>query len=604
MADPKKVLLMLPDGTEAYFPEQNKQAAIDQGAKEPVTQAPPGIVTGVISGLAKDAKGKSVDPIIEKAATAGPIALDALAGFGTSLTGIPGQVMRLFGGDPKSVVIPGVYETTKNGEKIPSTLESIGKPPDSTAGKVGAFAGDVAQVALGEGAVLRSAQYGLAKLPQIGSAFSKLMTKAAPLVKATETGIGKYAVREPLRYAARAVGGAPVSAIHLASKTGDVESAVESAKSGAKLDAALNIFGRVASKSAKGGLSWIAKSVLPKTTIGEEAQEGLAKRLMETASDFSKEGLDGIKKRFQNISNNMESAAEEGDKWLREASVLKFQNGMQDPSGMIKSDARIADFPTKIAENWDKFKKQQGWDSLLLEEKVRLEKLFSGFMEVIPNKGMQGLTLKEANDQKREFYLKLHSFYDKAKNPNYQITEAGEEVAKMRELFARTLKETVQDGLGDLRKIRSQITPPSGTMVDKAQPWNVKVAPDKFADIKEAGILAGKDADLLAIGTAARNASGPQSGNKSAQSLVTMVSVSQVAHGKLFGSPSQFAALTAAFQGGVPKTTKLMPALRKISTATPPVSAITGTTAMSIPFRKDQPESKPSEKEDFSPLSK
>lgn len=141
-------------------------------------------------------------------------------------------------------------------------------------------------------------------------------------------------------------------------------------------------------------------------------------------------------------------------------------------------------------------------------------------------------------------------------------------------------------------------------MVDKAQPWNVKVAPDKFADIKEAGILAGKDADLLAIGTAARNASGPQSGNKSAQSLVTMVSVSQVAHGKLFGSPSQFAALTAAFQGGVPKTTKLMPALRKISTATPPVSAITGTTAMSIPFRKDQPESKPSEKEDFSPLSK
>ena len=627
MADPKKVLLMLPDGTEAYFPEQNKQAAIDQGAKEPATQAPPGIVTGVVRGLAGDAKKTVVDSAVEKAPTVGRIALDALEGLGTSFTGIPGQVVRLFGGDPKSVVVPGVYQTTENGEKIPATFESIGKPPDSTAGRAGALAGDVAQVFMGEGALLGAAKYGLAKFPQIASAFSNLIKPIAevakPLVKATETGIGKYAVREPLRYAGRAAAGAPVSAIQEASKTGDVKSAVEHAESGAALDAALNIFGRATVKATNGLTNWAVNTLLPKKQIGEERQSLLRERFKEIALKFTKPGIAEAKEGFDRISNNMKAAAEKGDEWIKEASVLKFQNGMSDPSGLIQSDARIADFPTKIKENWNKFKQEQGWGSIPPGEKQRLEKLFSEFMETVPNKGMQSLTLTEATEKKYELYKKLHAFYEKQGNPSYQISEAGEEAAKMRELFARTYKEVIQDGLGSLEKIRSQITPPAGTIVDKAQPWKVMVAPAKFKEIKKAGQIekvevepakfedirragqiASLDADLLTIAQATRDASGPQSGGKSAQSLVTMVSLAQLVHGQLLTTPSQFAALAALLSGGEFKTRATIPAFKALSTAKPPVSTITGTTLTSLPFREDQPKDKPAKDEFAAPLSK
>ena len=627
MADPNKTVPMTYGGKSYDVLLNEVDSAKKAGAVLESTQTPPGIVTGVVAGLAKGAKEKSVDPTIEKVATAGRVALDSIEGFGSSVTGIPGQVVRLFGGDPKSVVVPGVYQTTENGEKIPATFESIGKPPDSTAGRAGALAGDVAQVALGEGAVLRSAQYGLAKFPQIASAFSKLIKPIAevakPLVKATETGIGKYAVKEPLRYAGRAAAGAPVSAIQEASKTGDVKSAVEHAESGAALDAALNIFGRVAAKTAGWATNWAVNTLLPKKQIGEERQSLLRERFKEIALKFTKPGIAEAKEGFDRISNNMKTAAEKGDEWIKEASVLKFQNGMSDPSGLIQSDARIADFPTKIKENWNKFKQEQGWGSIPPGEKQRLEKLFSEFMETVPNKGMQSLTLTEATEKKYELYKKLHSFYEKQGNPSYQISEAGEEAAKMRELFARTYKEVIQDGLGSLEKIRSQITPPAGTIVDKAQPWKVMVAPAKikeikkagqiekvevepakFEDIRRAGQIASLDADLLTIAQATRDASGAQSGGKSAQSLVTMVSLAQLVHGQLLTTPSQFAALAALLSGGEFKTRATIPAFKALSTAKPPVSTITGTTLTSLPFREDQPKDKPAKDEFAAPLSK
>jgi len=567
----KTVIMMSPDGKESWdIPEDQVQNALKLGAKMGPTPPPPtsapGISSQVVSGLGKSVAEDVADPIAATGSWGLKSLADLAAGAATSITGIPAQLMRLGGGDPSKVVL---FETgTPDGGKRPVTLASIGEAPDTVAGKIGSVVGDVAQLAIPSGWVKQA----VLKSPKLLALGSKLMTKAAPVAKATEAGLGKYLLKEPLRYTGRAATGATTSGIQQASKTGDAEAAIKDAKTGAAIETALSLAGRGAKKTAKGFLLKAAKSVLPKKTIGEDYQEELANRLLETESDFSKKGVQAIEARFKKISDNMEKAADDADKWLEEASVLKHQQGMADPTGLIDASARIVDIRSKLADNWNKFKKQQGWDNLDDQEKRTLESLFSGFEKTLPQGGMQDLTFKEATENKKNFYLKLHQFYDKAKNPNFQVSESEHLKSKVRELFARSLKEGVQEGLEKLKYIRSQVNPPPGSMISKAEPWKIEVAPNQFADIKDAGLMAMRDADLAVIGKASRNASGPQASQATGEPLVTAVSFAQLMHGNIV-TPSQVAALFYSLKQPTTTTEKIIPFLRYASTAKPPISS-------------------------------
>ena len=147
-------------------------------------------------------------------------------------------------------------------------------------------------------------------------------------------------------------------------------------------------------------------------------------------------------------------------------------------------------------------------------------------------------------------------------------------------MIARSMREAIQDGLEVIKDVRSKISPPPGTLVDKSKPWEVQVGKNTFMDIKKAGQLAMKDADLATIGQKIRDASGPQLSQATGEPLMTSVALAQLMHGSIV-TPSQVAALAYKARGPEFKTQRLIPATTFLTTARPPVSAPVGTTVFS-----------------------
>jgi len=149
--------------------------------------------------------------------TTGSVVLDAVGGVGSSVLGIPVHAYELIRN-----YVPGAKE------HLPETnafWKGVATPPDSTAGKVGNFAGDVAQFALGSGevnAALKAAELTkAAKLVAGGMDAAKAaeMAKTALLTKMAAQGAanaGMSAVKtggDPVATAIGAVSGAGGEAV-------------------------------------------------------------------------------------------------------------------------------------------------------------------------------------------------------------------------------------------------------------------------------------------------------------------------------------------------------------------------------------------------------
>jgi hypothetical protein len=122
-------------------------------------------------------------------------------------------------------------------------------------------------------------------------------------------------------------------------------------------------------------------------------------------------------------------------------------------------------------------------------------------------------------------------------------------------------------------------------------PWQVKVPGSANpVDYRQAGQMAMKDSDLLTIGKTNQLRYMPQEKQKTGQSLMDSISVSQLAHGSVF-TPSQIAATAMFFTPA--RKTQAVEALGKVSRAKPLVTAPVGVTAFSKALGEKKTEAPP-----------
>jgi hypothetical protein len=520
-----------------------------------------------------------------------------ISGLGTSVSGIPAQLMRAVGVDPSKVEVPVApspmmgapapmmvapswgYNLKQKTTK-PLTFADIGKAPETTAGQAGEIVGDILQVAAGTGAAA-AALKGAVALPKVSKAVSATMKALAPVTKkaaeisAKAPKAAKIA-KEAVDIAQRGITGAASSALQEASKTGELDQAFENAKTGAAVDTILTAFGRGAKSVAAPLQKWTAQKALFLITDDPQYHKDLANRLIETSTKFTDKGVSDIEKRFSGIVGAMKQSSKQADYLINRVNSLISSGKVKDPQGVIPSDGRVLPFPQLLEKNFNQYSK--GGKGLGVELSQRIQRIYDDIKKTLPTDEATGqparLTFKEAEDYKQSIQKTLTDLYN---NPDLNVDEKTQK--QIRKIVADSMRQSQRFGFDVLKNAFSKLQGIPGTGIEKIKPWQVKVPGlTRPVDYRQAGQMAMKDSDLLAIGKTNQLRYLPQEKQQTGQSLMDSISLSQLAHGSIF-TPSQVAA-TAMFMTPARKT-QAIEVLGKLSRAKPPVTSPVGTTAFS-----------------------
>lgn len=256
----------------------------------------------------KNAADKYLQPVADVAKTAaGPIG-DFLQGATTAVTGIPAMAARITGNDPSQIKTP-IYKTTtdpitRQTTKIPLSLQDLASPPDSLAGKVGGFAGDVASFMVPEALALKG-------------------LKAVGVADAAKGVLGA----EKAYTAAKTVGHAALSGGLMAgqeyAKTGDPQAAANAmilgsgvplaigAGSGAADLALQAMTGKGLRETAKAAGEWmVSRAFSPLMKDLKPAERKImVDRAADTFTKLNQEGIESSSKRWSNITTALSDAS-------------------------------------------------------------------------------------------------------------------------------------------------------------------------------------------------------------------------------------------------------------------------------------------------------
>jgi hypothetical protein len=537
MADQgKKVLMILPDGSEAYFPEANVKAAQDLGAKLSSTTPPPTKgVTELATAASQQARGAAETSGSAARAVAGVLG-DFTAGIGTSLTAIPGQVMRLAGGDPSKVELP-FPQITPTGERIPATLESIGKPPETMAGKTGEVVGEAMQLATGGAAVKGAAKYGakaLTKAPQVVNLAAKAAPRTAKMAKIIEDAAASSpkiaaAVEWAAKTGTQAAQDIVTSAAMEYSKTGNAEEALANAEKGAGIVAGLSTLGKAVAPTGK----WLVGKAMTRITDFPDYHMSLIDRLYETGSKFTKAGKQAIEARAKGVVKAMKDASDKADYWLRQANAQIASGTVQDPSGIIPKDGRMVPFAQILNKEIGDLLTKAGGSTTKVGSKIA--EALNDIKKQLPqdqNGNFINLTFKEAEEKKETLQAALTEFYHTLdKN-----TIDDQTLLRVRKAVADSIREGQRAGFDILKSAMDKVKLPN---IKDMKPYQIWLPGAKRpVDYKEAGRTAMKDYDLLELARMYELENLPQRKGSAGTYATASISASQLAN-QSYLTPSQ-----------------------------------------------------------------
>lgn len=559
MADKgKKVSIKLPDGTIGDIPEENVQEALKRGAQLADTAPPPARgLAGALSAIARKAEGFEVGPYIEKTKSVIKPVAEFLSGAVSSAMQQPVGMTRLVGVEPSSIKVPepvsraargamafglgpafGLAETTAQALKPPkqpglgeTTVSEMVKAPESGAGRVGEFAMDVASFAVPYTAAT--------KLPAVASFIGK-----APRLAVAADLLASNALSSMQEYA----------------KTGNWDKALDSAGFGMLTDIGLRGLGKTVKKSAPAVANILNKWALPLHTkldqtgkAIEKYHQELADRMFETASSFTRKGLDEIENRFTTIVSGMKKASRDADELLSDFFKMKL---------IGPQDLKIVDFKTPFNHDIT---------DLLADTKGEEAKktLISKYNDLIKDMPSGKMTFEQAELEKERLNKTLASLYDSAKSlPDIEM--AKQLRVKLNDAIRRAQRKSFSDLKYAFEDLKSKGHIPDGSPADVNRAWEINIPESKTPiDYAQAQKLSMKDADILGAGWGARLRMVPQSQYSYYNPMSSAIALNQFMNASLF-TPSQVATLFRWFQEPI-TTTKTSSALRRAFT-TPSVT--------------------------------
>ncbi len=578
----KKTVLMVSEYGDKYdVPEANVQDFIEAGGRLAETEPPPttGGLAGAVPAISK--KVKSVEPSSWTKTAKDVISpfTDLLSGAVSSVAQAPVGVMRLATGiDPSKVQIP--VELAKAGrgaaaltlgpafglgeaiaqavkpkeDKTETTLAEAVKAPESAAGKTGEFITDIGTFAV--------PYSGVTKLPKVAS----FIEKAPKLARAADF-----------------LTSGAISSMQEYTKTGDWDNALDSAGLGMIYDAVFRSAGGLLKKASPIITRLASEKALPmKTKLGQNPEdvlnyhETLAKRVVDTASKFSRKGVKEIEDRFTSLVDGMKNASRESDNLVNELRSKGLINAGQ---------AKMVDFRTPLRQAIsDAYFKVKGTD-------VK-DKLFDAYQKLINDLPSGKMTFDQAELEKERLNYTLATLYDSAKS------DADIELAKLVKLKANdAIRRAHRAGLGNLESTVNSLVSsgaiPGNSPLASSQPWKVKVKGMKSPiDYKEAQRLSMQDADIMGAGWGALLKFTRQSDYSYYNPMSSSIALNQFIHGSMI-TPSQVATLYGAISAPT-QLTRISSGLSQFMRK-PPVTGrppVLGRTAARITGGKDD-ENKP-----------
>ena len=551
----KKTVVMFdpndPQGGRWDVPEENVQEALKRGAKLADTAPPPARgLAGAPSAVARKVEDFELGPYIEKTKSVIKPVAEFLSGAVSSAMQQPVGVARLAGVEPSTVKIPepvsraarvamafglgpafGLAETTAQALKPPksseTTVSEMVKAPESGAGRVGEFAMDVASFA---------APYTAAtKLPAVASFIGK-----APRLAVAADLLASNVLSSMQEYA----------------KTGNWDKALDSAGFGMLTDIGLRGLGKTVKKSAPAVANILNKWALPLHTkldqtgkAIEKYHQDLADRMFETASSFTRKGLDEIENRFTTIVSGMKKASRDADELLSDFFKMKL---------IGPQDLKIVDFKTPFNHDIT---------DLLADTKGEEAKktLISKYNDLIKDMPSGKMTFEQAELEKERLNKTLASLYDSAKSlPDIEM--AKQLRVKLNDAIRRAQRKSFSDLKYAFEDLKSKGHIPDGSPADVNRAWEINIPESKTPiDYAQAQKLSMKDADILGAGWGARLRMVPQSQYSYYNPMSSAIALNQFMNASLF-TPSQVATLFRWFQEPI-TTTKTSSALRRAFTA-------------------------------------